>query len=105
MIRTKYWCGGTINVFRLESHFGLMIEEMLLHAWHAIGRGYQIKEIYRWDYRLSGGPNADLTIIGPDGQEYNATMRYITGGGWTLDHISRWRKAKNATSKIAATMT
>jgi hypothetical protein len=105
MLQHKYWFGPTVNVWHVEGKLNVMFEEILLAASNAVGRSYKVKELWDWDYNLYPEPNATLTIIGPDGQEYDATIRLITGEGWTLDHISKWHKQESTTSKKTADVT
>ena len=69
-----------------------MVDDILLHAQHAMGDGHRIKYM-EWDYRLVNGPVATLHVIAPDGTSYSAGVRH-TDEGWTLDHISKWRKSE-----------
>jgi hypothetical protein len=105
MLQHKHWCGGTVYVRRIENLLNMMFEHILLVASNAVGCGYKVKELWNWDYLMSPEPKAMLEIIGPDGQEYDATIRHITGKGWTLDHISKWHKRESTTSKKTADVT
>lgn len=105
MLQHKYWFGPTVNVWHVEGKLNVMFEEILLAAFNAVGRSYKVKELWDWDYLMSPEPKAMLEIIGPDGQEYDATIRHITGKGWTLDHTSKWHKRESTTSKKTADVT
>lgn len=105
MLQHKYWFGPTVSVRHVEGKLNVMFEEILLAASNAVGRSYKVKELWDWDYNRYPEPNADLTIIGPDNQEYTAKIRYTPKEGWTLDHISKWHKRESTTSKKTADVT
>ena len=82
-----------------------MFEDILSAAWYGIGKGYRVNELIAWNYLSKIRPVARVAIIGPDGQEYSAMIRHIHERGWTLDHISKWHKRENTTSKKTADVT
>lgn len=96
---------GTIAVRSPDGSLNAMFEDILSAAWYGIRKGYRVNELIAWNYLSQIRPVARVAIIGPDGQEYDATIRHITGEGWRLDHMSKWRKQESTTSKSATAMT